>query len=175
MILFLRYGRKIPVEEQHFQKRYRLQYVLDKVHLLLIFIVFPYPLSPGKTFFPQSRPFPPLPDKTNSKPPPPLLPPFSRHIDNNLSVYLFLEFEQQLGKSKEFNNQGMNENRAFRSYFFLSPKNNEKADSLCIKFSGDPNDPNDETSKLYQFITNRIPKHVQTKSQDCSCSCFLDE
>ena len=58
---------------------------------------------------------------------------------------------------------------------FLSPKDNEKVDSLYKKFSGDPNDPNDETSKLYQFITNRIPKHVQTKSQDCSCSCFLDE
>ena len=115
------------MEEQHFQKRYRLQYVLDKVHLLLIFIVFPYPLSPGKTFFPQSRPFPPPPEKTTAPPPPPpLLAPFSRHIDNNLSVYLFLEFEQQLGKSKEFNNQGMNENRAFRSYFFYHQKTMKK-------------------------------------------------
>ena len=37
-----------------------------------------------------------------------------RHFDNSLSVYLFLDFELQLGKSEKFNNQGMKENRAFR-------------------------------------------------------------
>ena len=34
-----------------------------------------------------------------------------------LSVYLFLEFEPQLGKSEKFSNQGMKENKAFRIPF----------------------------------------------------------
>ena len=38
---------------------------------------------------------------------------FPGHFDNGLSVYLFLEFEPQLGKSEKFNNQGMKENKAF--------------------------------------------------------------
>ena len=41
----------------------------------------------------------------------------TRHFDSNLSVYLFLEFEPQLGKSEKFNNQGMKENKAFRIPF----------------------------------------------------------
>ena len=44
-----------------------------------------------------------------------------RHIKNSLSVYLFLDSEPQLGKSKESNNQGMKlqVKRAFKSYSFL--------------------------------------------------------
>ena len=42
-----------------------------------------------------------------------------RHFDNSLSVYLFLEFEPQLGKSEKFNNQGMKENKAFRIPFIV--------------------------------------------------------
>ena len=38
---------------------------------------------------------------------------FPRHFDNGLNVYLFLEFEPQLGKSEKLNNQGMKENKAF--------------------------------------------------------------
>ena len=56
-----------------------------------------------------------------------------RHIDNSLNVYLFLEPEPWLGKSKELSNQGMKENRACR-IIFLS-KNNKKADRLCMEFS----------------------------------------
>ena len=41
----------------------------------------------------------------------------TRHFDSSLSVYLFLEFEPQLGKSEKFNNQGMKENKAFRIPF----------------------------------------------------------
>ena len=41
----------------------------------------------------------------------------TRHFDNNISVYLFLEFEPWLGKSEKFNNQGMKENEAFRIPF----------------------------------------------------------
>ena len=47
-----------------------------------------------------------------------------RHINNIPSIYLFLDSEQQLGKSKEFNNQGMKVQvkRAFKRYSFLSQK-----------------------------------------------------
>ena len=41
----------------------------------------------------------------------------TKHFDNSLSVYLFLEFEPKLGKSEKFNNQGMKENKAFRIPF----------------------------------------------------------
>ena len=41
----------------------------------------------------------------------------TRHFDNSPSVYLFLEFEPQLGKSKKFSNQGMKESKAFRIPF----------------------------------------------------------
>ena len=41
----------------------------------------------------------------------------TRHFDSSLSVYLFLEFEPQLGKSEKFNNQGMKENKTFRIPF----------------------------------------------------------
>ena len=39
------------------------------------------------------------------------------HFDNSLGVYLFLQFEPQLGKSEKFNNQRMKENKAFRIPF----------------------------------------------------------
>ena len=41
----------------------------------------------------------------------------TRHFDNSLSVYLFLQFEPKLGKSEKFNNQGMKENKADRIPF----------------------------------------------------------
>ena len=41
----------------------------------------------------------------------------TKHFDNSLSVYLFLEFEPKLGKSEKFNNQGMKENKGFRIPF----------------------------------------------------------
>ena len=44
----------------------------------------------------------------------------SRHFDNSLSVYLFLTFERQLGKSEKFNNQGMKEDRGFRNFFITN-------------------------------------------------------
>ena len=40
-----------------------------------------------------------------------------RHFGSSHSVYLFLKFEPQLGKSEKLNNQGMKENRAFRILF----------------------------------------------------------
>ena len=43
----------------------------------------------------------------------------TKHFDNSLSVYLFLEFEPKLGKSEKFNNQGKQRkgNKAFRIPF----------------------------------------------------------
>ena len=38
----------------------------------------------------------------------------ARHVHNSISVYLFLEFERQLGESEKFNNQGIKEHKAFR-------------------------------------------------------------
>ena len=42
---------------------------------------------------------------------------FTRHFDKSLSVYVFLEFEAELGKSEKFTNQGKKENKAFRIPF----------------------------------------------------------
>ena len=56
----------------------------------------------------------------------------TRHFDNSLSVYLFLEFEPELGKSEKFNNQGMKEKKAFRIPVITK---NQKADRLYIEFS----------------------------------------
>ena len=53
----------------------------------------------------------------------------TRQFDNSLSVYLFLEFEPQLGKSEKFNNQGTKENKAFRIPFITKK---QKADRLYI-------------------------------------------
>ena len=41
----------------------------------------------------------------------------ARHFNNSVGVNLFLEFEPQLGKSGRFNDQGMEENKAFRIHF----------------------------------------------------------
>ena len=62
------------------------------------------------------------------------MPPTSRHINNILKVYLFLDSEPQLGKSKELNNQGMiaEAKRVFKSHSFT--KNTRKRDRLCLKF-----------------------------------------
>ena len=51
----------------------------------------------------------------------------SRHIRNRLRVYLLLNSESQLGKSKEFSNQGLNVKGNLNAiFFFLSSKNNKK-------------------------------------------------
>ena len=57
---------------------------------------------------------------------------FPVHIRNDLSVCLFLEFESQLGKSEEFNNQRMKENEPLE--FFLLTKN-KKVGKVCLEFS----------------------------------------
>ena len=41
----------------------------------------------------------------------------TKHFDNSLSIYLFLEFEPYLGKSEKFINQEMKEEKAFRICF----------------------------------------------------------
>ena len=66
----------------------------------------------------------------------------SRHINkhNNLNVCLFLDFELQLSKSKEFNNKPMKlqVKRALKG-FFCNQKSNKKANKLCMKFSSTSN------------------------------------
>ena len=49
----------------------------------------------------------------------------SRHVNNNFSVYCFVNFELELGKSREFNNQGMTDQvrGALKAFFFcISPQ-----------------------------------------------------
>ena len=45
----------------------------------------------------------------------------SRHIRSSFSVYLFLNSEPQVGKSKEFNNQGLIVSRNFKYYIVFLP------------------------------------------------------
>ena len=52
-----------------------------------------------------------------------------RHFDNSLTVYFFLKFEPQLGKSEKFNNQGIKENRAFR-ILFMTKKQSKSIQAL---------------------------------------------
>ena len=58
---------------------------------------------------------------------------FPRYFDNGLSVYFFLEFEPQLGKSEKFNNQGMKENKAF-GIPFITKKQLKSRQALGIIF-----------------------------------------
>ena len=44
-----------------------------------------------------------------------------------------------VGKSEEFNSQGIKWNRAFRGCFFCPRKKQQKADRLCMKFYSNPN------------------------------------
>ena len=58
------------------------------------------------------------------------------HQHNSLNVYLFLNFEPQLRKSKEFNDKRMKvQVREALKNFFCHQKSNKKADKLCMKFS----------------------------------------
>ena len=83
---------------------------LGKVYFVVNLYSFPLPYLQGKSFDL-------LTGRTAFKTPP------SRHISNSrLSVYLFLKSEPELGKSEEFNNHGIKENKTYKSYSFLSPK-----------------------------------------------------
>ena len=72
----------------------------------------------------------------------------SRHVNNSLSKYFFLD--------SELHNKGMKVQikRAFKSYF-LSPKNNKRADRLCIKFSSTFN--KSVLRCLYPLFQNQHP------------------
>ena len=63
-----------------------------------------------------------------------------RYTRNSIGVYFFRYSKAQVGKSKEFNNQGINKqvNRSFKSYSFFVTKNNKKAGRLYMKFSLTP-------------------------------------
>ena len=79
----------------------------------------------SKTYFLPTPSPPGL--KTLSKFPP------LRNIKDNLSVYLFLDSEPRLGKSKEFNNQRVKVNKAFKSYsIFFARKTIKNRQSLHI-------------------------------------------
>ena len=80
------------------------------------------------------------------------LPP-SRHTKNSRSLYLYLDFELKLGKSKEFDNQGMKAQvkRAFKSYsIFITKKSSKKVGRLCVKVLS--RCPNTLFQSQYPFI-----------------------
>ena len=86
LVLFLKYGRKIPVEEQNFQKR-------DEVHFMVNLYSFALFLVPqGNLCFPKVSHLPLFQAEQLPNPP------SSRHVDNSLSLYRFLKFEPQLSK-----------------------------------------------------------------------------
>ena len=115
--------------------------------------------SPSKSFAPPSR--------TTSRPQH-----INRHINNSLSGYLFRNSKLQLGKSKEFNNQGMNiqVKRAFKSYSLFVIKKTIKNLFAISPFLLPPQSPNpqvrinkmvnehsinyhhEDTSKIHTFI-----------------------
>ena len=99
LVLFLKYGRKISVEDPRFQKR-------GEIHFTVNLQFLPISTPPGKSFFLQDKSFALFQAEQLPKPP------SSRHIENSISVYLFLEFEPYLRKS-EFKNVEMKENKAF--------------------------------------------------------------
>ena len=88
-----------------------------KFILQLICTISPYPCSPrqafreGKSFSPSQ----------------------AKQLLKGLSVYLFLKFEPQLGKSEEFNNHVMKENRVFRSYFYHQKNNRQGLYGIFLK------------------------------------------
>ena len=80
----------------------------------LICIVSLYHWSHTQIIFSEGKSFGCLPGGTTSKTA------YPRLINYSVSVYLFLKFELELGKSAESNNHGIKENIAFRSYYCLS-------------------------------------------------------
>ena len=110
----IQYPRNSPWEV-HMKCRWTLQkFSLMKLILQLICIVsFNSQSSPGTPFSQVSR----CPTFPQAGQLPKLL--SSRHIRNSLSVYIFLNSELQLGKSKEFNNQELKVNRNLNAIFFF--------------------------------------------------------
>ena len=82
----------------------------------------------------------------------------SRHINNSLSVYFFID--------SELNNGGMKVEveRDFKSYF-LSPKINRKPNRLCMKFFSIPS----------TFVQRCLYPLFQNQPSIFCCSIFFEE
>ena len=109
LVLFLKYGRKVPVQKYLFRNIHflcdaidlkqsvegvlqvlgnSLKTVLVEVHFIVNLHSSPLPSVPQpNSSYPKVSYFP-LPGRTTSK-----TPSFSRRIDNSLSLYLFFKFE----------------------------------------------------------------------------------
>ena len=99
--------------------------VFDESHFMVKLHSFLQPLLLPRYTFPPSEAF--VPHSPQVEQFPKLL--TSRHIRNSL-VYLSLDSESQLDKSKEFNNQGLKVNRNLNTiFFFCHQKNNKKQTS----------------------------------------------
>ena len=77
----------------------------------------------------------------------------SRLVNNSLSVYFFLDSELSNGRMK------VQVKRAFKGYFFVTKKNNKKADKLCIKFTSYFN--RSVLGCLYPLFQNQCPQFLR--------------
>ena len=96
-------SKKQPVGSAHEVLVESSKTFFDEAHFIVNLHSFLGPLALPQHTFPPSEPFVP-PSPQGEQLPKHLS---SRHIRNSLSVYLFLNSQPQLGKSKEFNNQGL--------------------------------------------------------------------
>lgn len=101
-------------------------------------------LPPGKYFAPHWL--------NNYCSPSPSNPSASRHINNRQSVYVFLNSEPQLRKSKQLNNHKMKARikRVFNSCYFWSPKKKR----VCLKF------PSITNTSVQQVLQSRFKINV---------------
>ena len=116
----LRKSLKRSLEEDN------LEEILFVVNLYSSFLAFWSPQA-NPSFIHVSHLPPPKQNKFENSP-------SSRHINNSLNVYLFLDSEPQRGKSEEFNNQGTKEVELLEAIPFLSSKKQKKSDRLCVNF-----------------------------------------
>ena len=141
-----------------------LKTVSNKVYLQLICIVFSLvPQSPRKTFSPPRQFICLFPGRTISR----TLSPLGTSTIVLVFILVSLNSEPQLGKLKEFDNQSVNKNRAFRSYsFFVTNKKQEKSKQALYQTFFNPQhkcaeEPASSISELSHFILDfRVKKAI---------------
>ena len=122
-------SKKQPAGSAHDVSADSSEIVFDEAHFIANLVPSnPYP-SPRHTISPSESIWPPFPQAEQL---PKLL--LSRHIKNSLSEYLFLNSEPYLGKSEEFNNQGLKVNRNLNAILFFLSKSNKKQTSSAWNY-----------------------------------------
>ena len=92
-------------------------------------------------------------------------------MNKSFKVHLFFTSESQLGKLKEFNNEGRRyrSRELLKATLFCHQKNNEKADRLCMKFSSTSNTSVQQVhqlqiskSMLHYSVAPSLSKNIST-------------